>query len=454
MERLVFPLLLLSLAESLEILVLGGTGRIGTAVASHLLLRHSSTSDSAPLHLVLSGRDSERGEAAVREVLAERRPSSRVSVDFRQLDWRDDVDLRRAMRGASAVVHTAGPYAGEDPTVLRAALDGCVPVYVDLSDPVEYLDRAKAIGREKGMDAGETLALCAAGAFPGMSNVLAMECAARLGEGVRVRDIDFSYFTAGLGGSGDVNLFITNDGFGEEVPVYRDGAPSPTMDAGSRERAAGAPTRVKFFLDEKDPSAVYVGERAVWSWPFPEGTLVPRQLEAQKRGISGRSSVGMGTAPAIWNDVMGIMVDVVPRKWWKSEAFSLGLARFSKPLVALTDLFVGETHAMRIDVYGEDGRRVSAVQAHESFRVVVGQSCAEFTLAMLESKGLLNAPRPSDGKATVIGSDRIPLPAQGVFTPEELFAPAEARRPMLERLLSVPGTLNAGFEERLAEVHL
>lgn len=65
----------------------------------------------------------------------------------------------------------------------------------------------------------------------------------------------------------------------------------------------------------------------------------------------------------------------------------MGLAKFSKPLVAVTDLFVGETHAMRIDVTGEDGRTVSVVQAHESFRRVVGQSCAEFTLALLESKG-------------------------------------------------------------------
>lgn len=449
-----FVLILPLLVTSLNVLVLGGTGRIGSAVASHLLLL-SQTAANEPLHIVLSGRDIKRGEAAVQEVLAENRGCSGSSVEFRQLDWRDDKKLRQELQGISAVIHTAGPYAGEEPVVLKAALDLSVPVYVDLSDPVEYLDRAKSIGSDV-TENKETLALCAAGAFPGMSNVLAMECVARLGEDTSVKDIDFSYFTAGLGGSGDVNLYITNDGFGEEVPVYRDGVPYPTMDAGCRERTAGAPTRVKFFLDEKlDPSATLVGERAVWSWPFPEGTLIPRQLETQRRGISGRSSVGMGTAPAIWNDVMGIMVDVVPRKWWKSRAFSIGLARFSKPLVALTDLFVGETHAMRIDVTGEDGRRVSAVQAHESFRLVVGQSCAEFTRAMLESKGLFGPPR-SSGKDIVENANfvRIPLPSRGVFTPEELFAQADVRKPMLDRLLTVPGTLNAGFEEEMTEVQL
>jgi hypothetical protein len=265
----------------------------------------------------------------------------------------------------------------------------------------------------------------------------------------------FYYFTAGLGGSGDVNLYITNDGFGCPVPVYQRGEYAPTMDAGSRERATGK-DRVQFYLAENDPSFKMVGERAVWSWPFPEGALIPRALEGRRKGkeeggggrggISGSSSVGMGTAPAIWNQVMGIMVDVVPRSWWRSEAFSLGLAKFSKPLVTVTDRFVGETHALRIDVTAEGGgqggspRRVSAVQAHESFRRVVGQSCAEFTLGLLESKRILETSGGDDGGAVVLPVD------SGVFTPEELFSSAEARRPMLDRLLAVPGTLNAGFE--------
>merc|ERR1712238_100599 len=101
------------------------------------------------------------------------------------------------------------------------------------------------------------------------------------------------------------------------------------------------------------------------------------------------------------------------------------------------------------------GRRVSAVQAHKSFRLVVGQSCAEFTRAMHESKGLFSPPRSSD-KAMVKNANfvKIPLPSRGVFTPEELFAQADVRKPMLDRLLTVPGTLNAGFEEEMTEVQL
>ena len=98
-------------------------------------------------------------------------------------------------------------------------------------------------------------------------------------------------------------------------------------------------------------------------------------------------------------------------------------AKFSRPLVAATDLFVGETHAMRVDVTSTDGSRVSAVQAHESFRRVVGGCAAEFTLGMMR--------QAADG-----------VSAGGVCTPEQL--PTGARAELLRRMLALDGTLNWG----------
>ena len=185
-------------AEAPRCLIIGGTGRIGTAVATHLLSRCPAES----LQVVLAGRSEPRGIAAVQEVRSDTGAPS-AAVDFLQLDFRDAKSLCEALDGAVAVIHTAGPYAGESPDVLRAALAARVPVYCDLSDPIEYLEEAKAIG-EAARESIDTLALCAAGAFPGMSNVIAMEAAARLGE--PVVDLDFSYFTAGLGGAGRLQL--------------------------------------------------------------------------------------------------------------------------------------------------------------------------------------------------------------------------------------------------------
>ena len=379
---------------------------------------------------MLAGRDPERGASAVEEVrgiacAAPALASRGSTVSYEALDWRDTAALEAALDRAAAVVHTAGPYAGEQPDVLKAAIGARVPVYVDLSDPVAYLDAAAALDGAA-RDAG-TLALCAAGAFPGMSNVLAMECAHRLGQ--PVKDLRFSYFTAGLGGSGDINLFITNEGFGDPVPVFRGGELRPQLESG------GASRRVEFFLSPDSAAQALVGERTVWSWPFPEGCTVARAL-----AISGDSSVGMGTAPEIWNGVMGLMVEVVPREWWRSRAFSEGLARFSKPLVQVTDAFVGETHAMRVDATADDGSSASVVQAHRSFREVVGQSCAEFTAALLESRGLLERAGDGDGPAV-----KLPESA-GVFLPEQLLADEEARRTVLERLLSVEGTVDYEYQ--------
>jgi hypothetical protein len=421
--------------------ILGGTGRIGTAVASHLLRRAPDGS-----RVVLVGRDECRGRDAVREVLDENPVVARkeedeeegVVVTFRKCDYRNDVELRDIVSGCTCLIHVAGPYLDENPTPLRAAIDDpTCRAYVDVSDPLEYIEKSLAMD-DDAISSG-TSALLAAGAFPGMSNVMAVEAASTLirrrgagGEGSAVRDVRFNYFTAGLGGSGDVNLYITNLGFGEAMSQYDGGRIRPF------EALSGSILgRVKFYLDDSemserdessssagrgfgnDEARSRVGERTVFAWPFPEAATVPAEL-----GILGGSSAAMGTAPDVWNDVLGLLVAIVPRVLWRSRRFSKFLADFSRPLVRATDSLlrlaspdgVGETHAMRVDATGTDGCAVSIVQAHESFRRCVGQSCAEFALDLLEH------------------------PCPGVRLPERRYRDDGPRGRIIERLTSTPGT--------------
>ena len=390
-------------ASPAKVVVLGGTGRIGTACAAHLL-----RAADVPLALTLAGRDASRGEAAVAEVTRET-PGTRGTVAWSSCDLGDERALAELIDGAAALVHTAGPFDA-DPAVLRAAIRARVPAYVDVADPLGYIDTARRELSEPARAAG-THAVIAAGAFPGLSNLLAMETASRLGE--PVKDLDFSYFTAGLGGAGEVNLRITNKGFGDEVGTWRAGRPAPSLIGGTRLRT------VDYFLSTDDPSASRVGSQPVWAWPFPEVSTVAAEL-----GISGDSSTGMGTAPQLWNVIIEALVSAVPRRWWSDyPRWSNGLATFSRPLVAITDPFVGETHAMRVDVRGESGRAASAVHAHESFRRVVGGCAAEFVLGMMR--------QAADG-----------VSAGGVCTPEQL--PTGARAELLRRMLALDGTLNWG----------
>mmetsp|Transcript_20964 Transcript_20964/g.44860 ORF Transcript_20964/g.44860 Transcript_20964/m.44860 type:complete len:491 (+) Transcript_20964:221-1693(+) len=402
--------------------ILGGTGRIGTTVASHLLLRAPGS------RVVLVGRDDERGSEAVAEVLGENPGVGEDDVSFQRADWRDDDELNAAVAGCTCLIHTAGPFLDEKPTPLRAAIDSGCRAYVDVSDPLDFLELSLAMNGDA-EESGLT-AVLAAGAFPGMSNVMAVEaaslCRENSGEGANIRDTRFNYFTAGLGGSGDVNLYITNLGFGEAMAQYERGR------LRLYEALSGLILgKISFFLSEEewsnkpiigfgnDEARARVGSQTVFAWPFPEAATVPAEL-----GARGESSAAMGTAPDIWNDMLGLLVNLVPRQLWRSKRFSQFLADFSQPLVKATDYIlkmaspdvVGETHAMRVDVTSTDGYAVSVVQAHESFRRCVGQSCAEFALDLLEH------------------------PSPGVQLPEQRYRHDHARERIIKRLTSTPGT--------------
>jgi hypothetical protein len=352
------------------VLILGGTGAVGKAVAVHLLRTHRP--EVGRLHVLLAGRDSKRGEQALADVLAmaqlgptgktDTHRVSRASVDFQD---KEALLAILSQENVHTVAHVAGTYRwGTE--VLRAAIASpLVKVYVDVSDQLEVFDEALSLSDEAAR--ADTSALLCAGAFPGMSNVLAVDCASRLG--ATPKDVEFNYFTSGLGGSGTVNLLITNLGraiittipppspllppppcsppslpppplplgFGEEVQTVRGGQLRPSNNAGL------GMSDVEFFVDKSDASYDEIGTVTCWAWPFPEVKTVPLAL-----GISGNSAVRMGTAPHIWNLMTVGTAWLFPRSWWRSHKFSKVWADISEPTVLFTDTFlVPETHCIR-----------------------------------------------------------------------------------------------------------
>jgi hypothetical protein len=404
------------------VVILGGTGRIGTAVATHLLQRAPN------YHIELVGRRPS-GQAAIDEILTDC-PTARIS--YRQVEsvWQKSSDLMDVINHADCVIHTAGPYLDQKPIPLELAIASeCCRAYVDISDPLPFLETSLLMDSKA--KASNTVALVAAGAFPGLSNVLAVEAAnhaTSMGPG-RIQDVRFQYFTAGLGGSGVVNLYITNLGFGEPMVGYDKGQLRFFMELSGRLLG-----RVDFFLpflqNHEGNRRVQerVGTKTVFAWPFPEAATTAKHLNAR-----GNSFAAMGTAPNIWNDMLGILVSIVPRSWWRNPKFSRWMADFSKPMVLATDAWMkgtgmGETHAMRIDVTKQFGRDdaggVSIVQAHDSFRGCVGQSCAEFALDLL-----LEEPNHGDEETRT-----------GVMLPEQRYANDKDRARILKCLTTTRGT--------------
>jgi saccharopine dehydrogenase-like NADP-dependent oxidoreductase len=410
-----------------DIVILGGSGRIGTAIATHLIRRAGDDlllpSLSPSGKIILVGRNAQQGQDAVQEVLdATSQFSSSIPVEFRCIsDVWDSSQLTKLFSNAAAVMHTAGPYQNKYPIPLKTAIEQEVPVYVDVSDPLEYLDASLKLN-DAATSSG-TCALLAAGAFPGLSNLLAMEAADSLPAGCQVEDVGFNYFTAGLGGSGDVNLYITNLGFGDEMPQYENGKLKYFKSLTGKLLG-----EVDFYTEST--MARRVGSKQVFSWPFPEAATVARELK-----ITGRSHACMGTAPDAWNVMLGLLVDIVPRSWWRSEKFSQFMADFSQPLVKATDKWlqftspdgVGETHAMRIDVTARapdnknDVLVSTIVQGHESFRQCVAQSSAEYCINLLQSQA-----QTREG---------------GVQLVEQRYCNREMRKQLIEKMTTTPGTI-------------
>ncbi|OEU10768.1 hypothetical protein FRACYDRAFT_193381 [Fragilariopsis cylindrus CCMP1102] len=460
-----------------KFVVLGGTGKIGTAVAAHLshrLSSSSSTSSSSVIEqceIILVGRrrpeegkngnENKYFQAALQEI-----------EDLLSL-WEDDNEgsnngsPKITYQYFSCVIHTAGPYSERLPTVLDACIDHKIPVYVDVSDPVEFLE--SSLERHQSAIESGTTAILAAGAFPGMSNVLAMEAAVAAtatatttatAKQAVVKDVRFNYFTKGLGGSGTVNLYITNLGFGDDMVMFEKGIRTRFDDLSGRLLG-----KVDFFInneddddddnndndnnsswnkDDNDKAKTRVGTQKVFAWPFPEAVTVGKELS-----ITGSSSSAMGTAPEIWNDMLGLLVDLIPRNWWRSRKFSKFLADFSEPLVLATDFAMrklssssssssgegdcGETHAMRIDVITE-AEMTSIVQCHDSFRICVGQSCAEFAL-----DALLENPSTSTMAATDTTASST-CTTGGVYLPEQRYRNDKDRSRIVSKLTNTPGT--------------
>ncbi|GKY92970.1 hypothetical protein MPSEU_000265600 [Mayamaea pseudoterrestris] len=317
--------------SSPHFVLIGGLGKIGTSVAEHLLLKEPE----CRVTLVARHDSSQRRkrDSILQQVMNDPRVSV-VSLQQNVNIWKwppavnsQDDQLQDLIDSCDCVIHTAGPYyVDQPPAILRRVLESkqC-KVYVDVSDPLEYL-QASLSHHEKAVMRNKTC-IVAAGAFPGMSNVLAMEAASALLQEVSsdlkvpsehdgVHNVYFQYFT-----SGQLRAYESLSG-----------------------RLLG---RVNF-------NNSLVGTQQVFAWPFPEAATVPQALNA-----TGNSVAAMGTAPDVWNSMLGMLVAIVPRAWWRSRTFSQFMADFSQPLVFLTDAYLraqdaehktGETHAMRIDV--------------------------------------------------------------------------------------------------------
>lgn len=138
-----------------NVVVLGGTGRVGSSTAAAL----AAAVPAARISLAGRGGDGEAFRAAVG-----RRPELGAARPLR-CDVDDPASLAAALKGADLVIHAAGPFQRRsDCAVLEAAIAAGVP-YMDVCDDTEYSQRAKGLAGKAA--AAGVPALTTTGIYPG-----------------------------------------------------------------------------------------------------------------------------------------------------------------------------------------------------------------------------------------------------------------------------------------------
>lgn len=160
-----------------KILILGGTGHFGARIARRLA--------GAPgIELIVTSRDQFRAEVLVDELLAANPDSSITALALNQ----EAADFEAAVRSIKpfVVVHTAGPYQGQDYRVARACIDSGSH-YIDLADGRQFVAGIGALN-ETAREAG-VIAVSGASTLPGLSSAVIANLRDRFS---RIETIDIS----------------------------------------------------------------------------------------------------------------------------------------------------------------------------------------------------------------------------------------------------------------------
>lgn len=213
------------IAGSPNIVIIGGTGRVGSSTAVSLLSAVPKASIS------LASRSPESFDH-ITSLRPELRSTTRVAANVD-----DPSSVLSAIKGADLVIHTAGPFQRRTKcNVLEACIASGVP-YLDVCDDTAYSQLAKSLhGRAQ---AAGVPAITTAGIYPGVSNVMAAhmislarkeydsefnyvaDSSSSSPEAPRPQRVLYSYYTAGSGGAGPT---ILNTSFllaGEDVVAYK-----------------------------------------------------------------------------------------------------------------------------------------------------------------------------------------------------------------------------------------
>ena len=334
-----------------RILIVGGTGRIGSSVAQDLV-SHTSA------EITITGRQPATGRLINSEIGSQ--------VQFLALDLADQEGLQKAIASHNLVIHCAGPFVYRDATVLKTCIEVGVN-YLDVSDNRAFTRKALAC-KDAAAHKGVT-AIVNTGIFPGVSNSMVRHDVEQLDEAERIH---LSYLVAGSGGAGITVMRTTFLGLQQPFEAWLNGQWQLVKPYSDREK-------VKF-------PAPY-GNAGVYWFDMPEAfTLVdsfPVKTVITK----------FGSVPDFYNHLTWIAAHIFPPSWIKNPAGVEFLSHVSYRMTQASDRFSGIGVAIRSEVTGcKDGKssRICSTLVHENTAVAAGAGTGSIAELMLT--GQLNKP--------------------------------------------------------------
>jgi saccharopine dehydrogenase-like NADP-dependent oxidoreductase len=191
-----------------NVLVVGGSGRVGGSVVTQLIKRGGKVTVGATRQETF-----EASRARWMEVFPELSPQLQ-QVDFVAVNREDASSV--SPKGYDLVVHTAGPFQGKIKTpngIIEACVESKVP-YIDVCDDYCTAMAAKAKYAEKAKEGDGVACIVSTGCWPGVSSLMAKQLvdkALKSNASLTPADInvDFGFFTAGSGGAGSTLLVAT-----------------------------------------------------------------------------------------------------------------------------------------------------------------------------------------------------------------------------------------------------
>jgi saccharopine dehydrogenase-like NADP-dependent oxidoreductase len=338
-------------AMTQQVLILGGSGRIGGSVAADVIAHTDAT-------VVLAGRNRSRAEQ-LRRTLGDR-------AQFQAIDLADVDGLKAAIAASQLVIHCAGPFHYRDGRVLQDCIAAGVN-YLDVSDHSSYTRKMMEFAVEA--EQHGVTAIVNTGIFPGISNSIVRYDVEQLDE---ADSIHLSYVVAGSGGAGVTVMRTTFLGLQNPFSAWLEGRWQQVKPYSDRET-------IEF-------PAPY-GHTGVYWFDMPETFTLPTTFPVKNVVTK------FGTVPDLYN----ILTWTVARGWhpWllKQNAVIEFLSRVSHFMTDVSDRFSGIGVAIRSEVTGKKhGQATRSVSTLVHPNTAIAAACGTGSVAQLLLSGQLSKP--------------------------------------------------------------